>query len=363
MPARFEFTLAEGEADDAALRALFAGIPMEGGMRIAFEREPSFFDALRVQGDRVQVGVCRERATNTIIGSGTRSIATCYLDGAPAPVGYLGDLRLAPQYRGGTLVARGYRFFRALDADGAAKAYYTAIFSDNARAQSTLASGRAGIPHYHPLGRFLCPGLLPARHPVSPGVERAGPAQLPEIVAFLNARNASRQFAPVHHLADFAPGGRWRGFRVEDFFVLRRGGTVRAVAGLWDQRAFKQTRVLGYSGRGRLLRAASAAFSWLGAPRLPRAGSHLASGYAAFLASHDAGSLAAVLAAALGEARRRGWLYCLAGLHEDDPLAPALHGFPNVDFSGELFHVSPPHEASGISLLNQRIPYVEAATL
>ena len=54
---------------------------------------------------------------------------------------------------------------------------------------------------------------------------------------------------------DFEAGGRWRGFAVDDFFLLRSRGAIRAVAGLWDQSAFRQTRVLGYRGRWRLWRA------------------------------------------------------------------------------------------------------------
>ena len=286
---------------------------------------------------------------------------SCYLNGVPTPVGYLGDLRLAPEHRSGTLVARGYKFFRILDEDNAAEIYFTAIFSDNAIAQKSLTSSRATIPTYHPLGQFLCPGLLPKHFPRQADVTRGTQDDLPEIITFLNTHNATRQFAPVHHPHDFEKGGRWGGIKATDFFLLRKQGTIAATAALWDQRPFKQTRVLGYRGRWRALRAASIAFAWLGAPRLPKPGSTLPFGYASFLSAHSPDDLAAVLRAALTEARRRRWLYCLAGLHARDPLARALFPFQKVDFTGELFAVSPRHENA--YPLDQRIPHVEAATL
>ncbi len=372
---RFRFELA-GPADDAALRALLRENPMEGGrLRVGFEREPSFFGAARVGSEDVQVGVARE-AGGAIVGLGTRALRRAWVNGdLSARVGYLGDLRLAPAFRGGTLVARGYRFLRELHRDGRADVYHTVVFADNAPALATLAAagGRAGLPVYEDLGRLCCPGLrLHGRgprggpDPADVTVGRGRPEELPEIMACLNRFGARRQFAPVHAAADFAAGaGRWPGFGAGDFFVARRGGTVVGVAGAWDQRAFKQTRVHALGGSLRWLAPLANALRPLAprrVPPFPRPGETLPFLYASFLGVD--GDDPAVLRALLRAMRRAfaggAFLYLLVGLHERDPLLPALAGFAQFPFVGRLFRV---RLDDGGPVLDGRVPYVEAATL
>src|SRR4029077_4739102 len=80
-------------------------------------------------------------------------------NGESASLGYLADLRLQSQYRGGTLVARGYRFLQRLHEDCRTRLYTTVIFSENHAALTTIASGRAGLPQYHDQGTIHCPGI------------------------------------------------------------------------------------------------------------------------------------------------------------------------------------------------------------
>ena len=61
-------------ADDAGLRRLMAQSPMPGGISIAFEREPSYFHAVEVQGRFWQVLLGRDVDTGDLVGVGTRTI-------------------------------------------------------------------------------------------------------------------------------------------------------------------------------------------------------------------------------------------------------------------------------------------------
>ena len=97
---QFIFDVA-GPGDDAELRSLFRNIPMDGAIRVTFEREPNFFAAAAIRGDFHQVGIVCEAATQKIVGTGTRSVGRAFLNGRPCPLGYLCDLRLSPKYRGG----------------------------------------------------------------------------------------------------------------------------------------------------------------------------------------------------------------------------------------------------------------------
>ena len=110
---RFEFSLA-GPADDLQLRARMAGDVMEGGIAVSFRREPSYFSGCRLQGDATQVVKCVDTTTGRVVGLGCRSTTMAFVDGKRERIGYLSDLRLAPELRRGPLVARGYRMLRQL---------------------------------------------------------------------------------------------------------------------------------------------------------------------------------------------------------------------------------------------------------
>ena len=165
-------------SDDDALRELIRRMPMPGAIRVAFEREPSFFASQTVEGRFHEVVVCRQNSDGKIVGMGCRSVKTVFLNGQPVPVGYLSSLRLLPAYRGARLVAGGYRYFRERHHDGQARLYLTTIVEDNAHALSILATERPGLPAYHDFGRYCCaaikvpekngkPPSSAARHPYS----------------------------------------------------------------------------------------------------------------------------------------------------------------------------------------------------
>jgi hypothetical protein len=358
------------EADDLALRRLLAANPMQGRIALAFEREPSYFAALRVQGPLAQVLVGRDAETGEAVAVASRSVKPLYVNGRPRDVGYLADLRVGPAYRGRTVLARGYRLLQQLHADGRTDLYYTVIAADNAPALSTIAAGRAGLPAYRDLGLFNSPAvsLGRAKPVLRAGVELADGelGLLDAIVACLNEHGAAKQFAPVYARRDFEPDGRLADIAPGDFVVALRGGRVVGTVAYWDQTAFKQTRVVAYRGGLRLLRPlVNASAPLLGWPRLPRPGAHLRSFYAACVAveGNDPAIFAALLRHLYNRAVGGPHAFFVLGLHERDPLAAALDDYRCSAYRGRLFAV---HFADGeraYRALDGRIPHVEVATL
>jgi hypothetical protein len=366
---RFAITLA-GRGDDAELRALLRDNPMNGSMQVTFEREPDFFAACTIRGSFHQVGVGRELESGRIVGLGTRSIAEAFVNGRAVPFGWLSDLRLAPAYRGGTLVARGYRFLRQLHGDSRAELYGTMIFHDNQTALRTIAATRAGLPAYHDLGVMHCPGInLRRRKPAIAAdceIIRGRRELLPEIVDCLNRNNARKQFAPVHDVESFLHGNRWRDFQPLDFYVARRNDQVVGVIGRWDQSAFKQTRVISYGKRLRwMVPAANAVQSLLGAPAFPEPGQYVPFFYVSFIAvdQDDRGVFRALLREVYNGGVGSSFRYAMVGLHERDPLLTVLQEYSLTPFAGRLFCVCFADGEPAFRNLDDRVPYVEAATL
>ena len=248
---RYTFTLA-GQEHDALLRERMAADRMEGAIAVSFRREPSYFAGCAVQGDVTQVVTCIDQHTGALTGLGSRSTASAYVNGAPQRIGYLADLRVAPEYRRGTLLARGYRFFQGLHEADPVPFYTTMIYDGNAPALQTLQGARGGLPLYRDWGRFLTPALRLDRKVVRIpqfGVEvrRGSREKLHDIVSFLNRTQATKQFAPDYRASDF-PDGRFKGLQAGDFFVAWREGRIVGTLAAWDQAAFRQTHVESYSG-------------------------------------------------------------------------------------------------------------------
>jgi hypothetical protein len=366
---RFAFGLAE-RRDEAELRALLRENPMNGSMQVTFEREPDFFAACAIRGGCYQVGVGRDLESGRIVGLGTRSVSEAFINGEPASFGWLSDLRLQPAYRGGTLVARGYRFLRDLHADGSTHVYGTVIFHDNQTALRTIATGRASLPAYHDLGVIHCPGinLRRAKPAVAADCEivRGRREMLPEIVGCLNRNNARKQFAPVHDIQSFAHPARWKDFQPSDFYAASRNGKVIGVVGRWDQSTFKQTRVISYGGGLRwVVPAANALHSVLGTPAFPEPGEHVPYFYVSFIAvDHDDVTIfRALLRQLYNDAVGSAFRYAVIGLHERDALLPALEEYSRTPFAGRLFCVCFADGERAYGSLDGRVPYVEAATL
>jgi hypothetical protein len=366
---RFAITLAE-RRDDSELRALLRENPMKGSMHVTFEREPDYFAACGIRGGTYQVGVGRDLESGRIVGLGTRSIGEAFINGAPASFGWLSDLRLEPAYRGGTLVARGYRFLRELHADGGSPIYGTVIFHDNQTALRTIATGRASLPAYHDLGVIHCPGinLRRAKPLVDADCEilRGRRDMLREIVDCLNRNNARKQFAPVHDVESFSRQTRWKDFQLSDFYVACRNGKLIGVVGRWDQSAFKQTRVISYAGGLRwLVPAANVLHALVGTPSFPAPGEHVPYFYVSFIAvdRDDVNVFRALLRQLYNDSIRRSFRYAILGLHERDPLLPALEEYSRTPFAGRLFCACFADGERAFRSLDGRAPYVEAATL
>ena len=364
---RFEFSLATAD-DDAELRQRMAADHMPGKISISFRREPSYFRGSRVQGRQVQVIKCVHLETQRIIGMGCRAMSTVWINGKQERVGYLADLRVQPGYRGSTLLARGYRYLRQLHQQDKVALYYSMILDDNLPARQLLESQRPSLPLYRDVGRILTPAIfldLPRREIKLAGIEfrTARQEELGDILDFVNSCYARRQLAPVSGRDDFTQG-RLQGLDAQDIYLALRAEKIVGVCAAWDQRGFRQTHVERYSTALRLLRPVYnglAACSPL--KPLPPEGESLAYFYLALIAiENDSTEIFAALLRHVYRERRKGaWHYCIAGLHELDPLASVLRSYRRIEAAGRLYLVHYAEDESAFRRLEERVPLVEIA--
>lgn len=262
--------------DDAGIRALLRRSVLPGAVRVAFTRDPSYAlgEGLAGAVDATVVAHAHER----VAAMGKCSTQTLMRNGIATPVGYLGELRLDPDTPASPRVLRdGYRLMHeALQAAGA-RACFTSITSDNARARQVLEhGGRLGLPIYAPLCDLVTL-VLPVRHGAA-GARAAELVSAEDCAVFLRAHAARCQLA-LAWTPEQCEALMRHGADLRDACVVRRHGRMVGVAHVWDQRAFRQIRIDGYSRPLDLARGSVNMVQRLrGLPTLPAAGAVLAQG-------------------------------------------------------------------------------------
>lgn len=252
--------------DDAEVRALLRRCVMPGAVQVAFTREPDYFAGEGLAGAIDHTIV--HRREGRLDGVARLSVHSLNRHGSPAAIGYLGELRIAPNAPHSAQMLRdGYAQLREVMAAEQVSAAFTSIASDNQRARRVLEHGpRFGLPRYTPLADLVTL-LIPVRHSARrasgsvahgqrtmPGA--AGAVDVEELTAFLAAQSQQAQLTLTWDHA------RWRqlaahGVTPDSFCVVRANGTsgpIVAAGAVWDQRAFKQTVVMGYDGALRVSR-------------------------------------------------------------------------------------------------------------
>ncbi|HEY9766315.1 MAG TPA: hypothetical protein V6C82_08110, partial [Chroococcales cyanobacterium] len=102
----------EDPCEDAGIRALLAGISMPGGVSLSFSHEPCFREAVEVEGKEPRAIVAENEGK--IGGVALMAKKRSYLNGEEKEIGYLGSLRLAPEFRSSLVLARGYQLLHRL---------------------------------------------------------------------------------------------------------------------------------------------------------------------------------------------------------------------------------------------------------
>jgi hypothetical protein len=354
-------------SDEPELRRLMRDNPMEGSISVAFTREPDFFAACAVEGERHQVMVARTPEGRPVAVFG-RSVRERWLGGERRRVAYLSALRVDPAWRRKpAMFRRGFALVRAVhEAEGDATPWlFTSIIEDNAPARRLLEAGLSDLPRYAPIGVF-CTLALPTwrarKVPRGVAVRGVQDHDVDAIVACLD-RNLSRtDLAPAWTAADLRDPVRCRGLAGTDFVVAERDGQVVATCALWDQGAFKQSIVAAYAGGLKHTRGlVNLAAPLLGVPRLPPPGGQLAHAYLSHLAvdGDDPDLALAVLSAAHGRALGRGYAYVMTGLAEAHPLrAVVAKHFGAFAYRSVLYTVTFAGEPEAV-----HNPHVEVAVL
>jgi len=333
--------------DNNEVCELFRAIHLGGDLDVTQERDPDFFALGRmhtVHAGTAETLVARHETTGRMLGCGTAITRPAWLEGREITAGYLGDLRVVPDFRGGRHLALAYgEYFAQVRDRLGAQVFTTVIFDTNAQARAALTKAsekRAGMPVYRLMAPFHMTSLqITTRRPKpSTRVSRARASDHDEIVNFLCRMGKRRVLGEVfdHGLLD-ARLEKWPGFSIEDFILVRDGrGALVGCCAPWDTSSFKRTRVLGYHGQ---MRSVKIGFDLgarvLGFTPLPAPGACFQFRFLTHLEveDDDPGVLHDLLLAAYErhyDEREAGWHFVSAMIPRGSRLAEAFRGFLGV---------------------------------
>ena len=369
MSTNLEFKLATAETE-GHFRKLLRENALSGNINLLLTREPNAFHAAGVSGDVFDLVLAYRQSPSELIGAGARFEFDAFVNGETARVGYLGELRVHGGFRQRrTLLLEAYRNMRRYHQAGKAPYYITTIISDNRSTRRLLEAGLSDMPTYRPVEEMVTltiPARRAARARVSPiAVESGADNDIDAIADRLQRTGRAFQFHPVWDSDTLRSTQRCRGISPADFCIARADGEIRGVLCLWDQRAFKQSVVAGYSRRlSRLRPFVNMAAPLLRQPRLPTPGNRLESAFLSHLSVDDDETLIALVRHAAERAVRRGIDYVMLGLAARNDLTHVIQRkFSCHRYMSMIYLVYWPDGCSAAVAADDRIPHPEMAIL
>jgi hypothetical protein len=321
-------------ADNADLIALSAACAMSGDIELRIDRRPDFFALNRLEGQRWQVGVAE--LTGRVVGCIAISERRAFVNGVETLTAYVGDFKVHPDHRD-TRIADALSHYgeRACAHLPPATPVMITVLAGN-RAMERRLSGPRGVPAFRKLAtvRTHSIPILWRRHVESQGtpmIEAARWSDLDQMVRLWGKVAPHRQLAPAFTATSMAEWIRGApGLDISSYRLARSlNGELLGFFAIWDQRAFKQLSVVGYSRRMNVARAAfNTVAPTVGAERLPRRGEPLACVTAANICVLESRPdvLRALVVAAYNDLRGRRYSFMNIGLDRRDPLGTSLDG-------------------------------------
>jgi hypothetical protein len=369
-------------ADDPGIRSLVRRQVTPGRIRLALPREPDFALGCAVTGDDCRILVARSGEDGEVVGVACRSTRPVFINGREERIGYLSQLRVDERFRGRWLVSRGFARLAQMNREDPLPMYLASIVDGNDAATGVLVRRRRpNSPVFREVARYRTLALPTRRpKPVLPGDEeivsgsQGNNDQLREVAQFLRTQGTRRQFFSVW-TEEALRSLDSLGLRIEDVRIARKAGEIVGVIALWDQTAYKQAIVRGYTGWLKFVAPlAGVAGSWLPGATLPRVGAEVRSAYASLVcvANDDARLLDRLLRAVYNLAASRRFDYLLVGLDARDPLVRVVRRYPHVSYPSRLYLAAWPDgsgESGGLpgelphEPLNGAPAYVDIATL
>jgi hypothetical protein len=242
--------------DSAGLLHLIDQTPQQGQVHLNFERNPDFFHATQVTTTEPDIWVMIDGETDTIIASFSIGKREVFVNGEKRMTRYGNDLRIHKDYRGGKTLPSLFKKYREVMQD---EWMQVVILEENKASINSVANGRGSYPTFYQMGQFKTYmadlSKKQFKAVTHTKVRRATEVDKPLMQSFFDKHAPMKEFYPCYDFSHIGTDSTYyRGITIEDFFLAFRGDQLVGLCGVWDQKAFKQTRFVSYEGKMKVLR-------------------------------------------------------------------------------------------------------------
>ena len=354
-------------ADEACIKKLLRDNSMSSWVAISTEHEPSYFASSALFGRR-RTMIARDACDDAPIGMASYVVMPVYCNGRTVSGGYLGELRVFPEFRNRLRVIRnGYNAIAALsDSIGGAPRWFTSIAKENSSAKRLLEANLKGMPAYTPVGEMQTRALSVNKGKHQNVMRQATSTDIARVAKFYSQSASQYQFAPAITESWLRSLDGRHGLRLEDFWLLEENGRLRASFAIWDQQLLKQTVVRGYRFPLSKLRVVYNGYAGVtGRVVLPKVGGHIQYAFIAFLATEDNGSdiSLSVINSALALVKARQLPIAMLGTASGNPVARVLERIPSELYETTIYSVAWPEAVETPPPLDGRLVQPEIAIL
>ena len=231
------------------LSELLSDTPQEGSIQLNFEREPNYFHATDVGTTTRDLWVMEDTEQQRIAGAFSMGFRDVFENGQRKSMRYGSDLRIHRVYQGGRTLLRFFKTVKSIIGDDY---YQTVILEENKASLDTVGGNRIKVqPTYNAFRRHRTNMIELRRrekHKIRLNIRRASSTDIPVMQAFFDANAPRKQFYPCYDFSRIETGDTYyRDIKLNDFLLAFDGNELVGMTGFWDQKAFKQTRIAGYS--------------------------------------------------------------------------------------------------------------------
>lgn len=237
--------------DNKSIQSLVNNVYQNGAVRLGFQRAPDFYTGQAVIGTKNVLVVADDTDKPGVLAGLTNMAGRdLFISGKRREVWYSGDTRVDFPYRRGGVASslfieqKAHRSTEDL-LQGIVLKENTAPLDAAARAESGVLF-RYWISHDIETSFIFVRNIKP-RIPAGVEMRRATAADVPAMQAFFDIEAPRRNGYPCYDFAKMLAGDPYyAGIKIDKYILALRGGKIVGMVGSWDQKAFKQTRVLGY---------------------------------------------------------------------------------------------------------------------
>ena len=337
-------------ADEEAIKTTLRDNEMASWVSLSTEHEPSYFASADLFGHRKTIVAVKENSS-TSAGMGSYALMPVHVNGNVVTGGYLGQLRVRPEFRNRFRAIRNaYQALKVISqSQGDTPIWFTSIASQNLAAKRLLEANLKHMPAYQPVGEMITMALSATGGTGRNVMRAAERADIPALTAFYNQSARRYQYSPALSEAWLGSLDGRHGLSLDDFWVLKDRGTIRACFALWDQRKLKQSVVRGYRFPLALLRRPYNALARLTRRvTLPPVGEPISYLFVAFLGfeGNAQSDRRIVIDSARALVKARNAPIAMLGVSAQSDMVDELRSVPKVTYHTTIESVTWPEDAA-----------------